>query len=704
MATATADHKLKLQVAPHIVEDLGLNLYTSLPKVLVEFIANAYDADSPDVLITLDHGAIDDERTRLRQLWKERKEKGEDLAGLASQTLKPSLTIAIEDHGHGMSTADLESKFLVVGRRRRKEQGTSENGRILMGRKGIGKLAGFGVAHTVQVTSRAKGEAHATQITLDYEKLSLWERTEQVEIPAVILPDGGGIAPYGTRVVLSRLVHESTASQPETIRSVIADNFHDVLNQTFIVKVNNSTVAPVYRVLVYAWPDPPKPPDDLVPKTLHNEETGESHTIHYRIRFTGPGQSLAAKDRGVRIYAHGRLANAPDLLDLQTGIHGFRNTHYLDGVVKADFIDDQPTDYIGSNRQALRWDTSLLQGLREFLTSEMQLAITEYQKVRDKNAEKESKEDVFTRNEIETSKLPTHRRKVAYRIASKLAAACEKGTADSYYKTTLPIFISGLGQGDILKRIADLAASQATPDLHEVLIQTTRLTGQEFADFVRIVEGRLNSIDALKRIYEAVNFKLGDNENELHELFKASPWLINPTFTQFLTSNQTEESLNRRLAEHLKIGPAVSADYDPKVPKEKVALEKNERPDLVFLLSNTGLLRVIVVELKAPNTPLHIDHLLQLKGYIRRTEAWLKSQGGEKARCRVTGVLIGSVAAPESRAEKVEELRDEVAKRPDNAQWEVFDVGEVLENTRRAHSELVTVAERRAEAGLDEEL
>ena len=42
-----AQEPLKFIVAPHIVQDLGLNLYTSLPRVLVEFIANAYDADSP---------------------------------------------------------------------------------------------------------------------------------------------------------------------------------------------------------------------------------------------------------------------------------------------------------------------------------------------------------------------------------------------------------------------------------------------------------------------------------------------------------------------------------------------------------------------------------------------------------------------------------------------------------------------------------
>jgi hypothetical protein len=45
---------LKFKVAPHLVQDLGLNLYTSLARVLVEFVANAYDADSPDVNVTMD--------------------------------------------------------------------------------------------------------------------------------------------------------------------------------------------------------------------------------------------------------------------------------------------------------------------------------------------------------------------------------------------------------------------------------------------------------------------------------------------------------------------------------------------------------------------------------------------------------------------------------------------------------------------------
>jgi len=45
---------LRFVVAPHIVQDLGLNLYTSLPRALVEFVSNSYDADSPLASIEMD--------------------------------------------------------------------------------------------------------------------------------------------------------------------------------------------------------------------------------------------------------------------------------------------------------------------------------------------------------------------------------------------------------------------------------------------------------------------------------------------------------------------------------------------------------------------------------------------------------------------------------------------------------------------------
>ena len=170
---------LKFKVAPHIVEDLGLNLYTSLPRVLAEFVANAYDADALNARIVLNMAKLEAARQIMKAQYELDKAKaegsGSQVEPLATRTLSEEHAIVIEDDGHGMSRDDLDNKFLFAGRRRRlvepEAKGRSPGGRPLMGRKGLGKLAGFGVAKRIEVTTRKKGESHATQIVLDYDEL-----------------------------------------------------------------------------------------------------------------------------------------------------------------------------------------------------------------------------------------------------------------------------------------------------------------------------------------------------------------------------------------------------------------------------------------------------------------------------------------------------------------------------------------------------
>ena len=252
-----ATEPLRFRVHPHIVEDLGLNLYTDLPRVLVEFVANAHDADSPFCHIRMDVDAIAEQRKLMKAEWEvERKQdelcrlRGDSVperSPLDERTLPPQVTIVIEDHGHGMSRDELENKFLVAGRRRREEEpagARSEGGRIVMGRKGLGKLAGFGVAHEVEVVSRRKGEPHATKVTLVYEDLLKHHSTDDIRVPTEILEDGGGIEPHGTRITLSRLVYDPVKSRRKTVEHEIGDHFAFVDTNDFAVTMNGDPVAP----------------------------------------------------------------------------------------------------------------------------------------------------------------------------------------------------------------------------------------------------------------------------------------------------------------------------------------------------------------------------------------------------------------------------------------------------------------------------
>ena len=61
-------------------------------------------------------------------------------------------TITVADTGLGMTSTDLNDRFLYVGFRRRDNgAATTGRGRHVMGRKGIGKLSLFAIANTIRV-------------------------------------------------------------------------------------------------------------------------------------------------------------------------------------------------------------------------------------------------------------------------------------------------------------------------------------------------------------------------------------------------------------------------------------------------------------------------------------------------------------------------------------------------------------------------
>ena len=125
----SGDHKYSMTLSLNVLKHLGFGLYSNVPAVLSEAVANAWDADAEHVVIQID-----------------------------SQDRK----ITILDDGHGMSIDDANRKYLDVGYERRKAPGGSRTPnfkRSVMGRKGIGKLSLFSIARTVEIQS-VHGDDH----------------------------------------------------------------------------------------------------------------------------------------------------------------------------------------------------------------------------------------------------------------------------------------------------------------------------------------------------------------------------------------------------------------------------------------------------------------------------------------------------------------------------------------------------------------
>jgi hypothetical protein len=689
---------LPFNVAPAFLEDLGLNLYTSLDKVLVEFIANAHDADASHVTIDLDVVGIDGARKTLKERWRQNSEAAKALGAdppepLETCVLEDIYKITITDDGTGMSEADLTEKFLQVSRRKRTADGSvSHKGRAFMGRKGLGKLAGFGVAQKIVVTSLKEGESTATRITLDYNELKKFKSMNDVTVPCENLSDKGGIvSDHGTIIELTRLVYAGLKGSQETALRHAVECFWMLDAKDFKIMHGSREVKALPRPYEWAYPADPKRTDDQ----LHYELVplaGGDYGIWYRIRFTRPKGQLKSHEYGVRVYAHSRLAAVPSLFEVTSSSNGYKYTSYMDGVVVADFIDEQQTDYIGTNRQGLRWETPLLADLHKFIHDKIKDALNQFSNTKDSTLNEKVTKHEWTKETIGAAKLPAHREKLAFKIAVVLAHADGDEVEGRFYRKSLPIIVQGLSRGDILKAIADLSA-QDSPELEQVARQITELTKQEFGDFLAIVQGRLDGITALQTIYKAQDFKGPDKEKELQALFEDNPWLIDPTYFQFMSADETQASFNDRLSKHLGVGSHAKVSNEL---SETEPYGTNKRPDLTFVLGNATLQKVVIVELKAPNTPLHHDHFIQLKDYMRRTKDHLKSIDGTKGKNYVVqGLLIGTRAPSQDMArEKVRRLADEEEERPQNANWEVLSIGQVLDRTKDAHKELLEAHER----------
>ena len=157
--------KYTMRISRLTVDKLGVKLYDKVSAVLAELIANAYDADAEQVTI---HAPM-----------------GKYLASKKNGQLEDkSFEIRVEDNGAGMTPPEMQEFFLVIGAERRRDlqRGpvSKRHQRKVMGRKGVGKLAPFGICKIMEVISaggdrvqEADGSAgfRTSHIILDYDAI-----------------------------------------------------------------------------------------------------------------------------------------------------------------------------------------------------------------------------------------------------------------------------------------------------------------------------------------------------------------------------------------------------------------------------------------------------------------------------------------------------------------------------------------------------
>ncbi len=384
----------QLAISLSALEHLGINLYSSIPAVLSEIIANAWDADASRVDVTLS-------------------EEGD--------------TITILDDGCGMSANDINTRFLKVGYRRREKQPgpTPYYHRSPMGRKGIGKLSLFSIAHVVTVETATGEEKSALMMSLN-------------DIQSAISSNGGAAGTYqpaalstdridfsrGTRITLTKLRKGYTTSTFAHLRSRIARRFSIIGDRQFAVHVNGDKVKPAdrgyYRLLQHIWTYGDQ---EAILYRCPKDVRHESRSLESPIQVTGwlgtVKKSGSLKDEAgdnlnrVAIYVRGRMAQEDILEELsEGGIYA----DYLVGELTVDEFDkydgegEADEDAATSGRQRLVEGDERYRQLAEVIRPELRHVQSKWAEYRTEDGTKVAQEITEVRDWIESLSGDTRRR------------------------------------------------------------------------------------------------------------------------------------------------------------------------------------------------------------------------------------------------------------------------------------------------------
>lgn len=328
-----SDDILKMSFDSHTIEHLGIKMYSRLPNAIAELIANAYDADAHNVFINI----TETEKNR---------------------------SISVLDDGVGMTFDEINRKFLRIGRKRRiDDNGLSPSGkRKVTGRKGLGKLAFFGIGNTIEIETKKAGKA--TKFIMNWNDIVNSEGTDynpKFSITNCSANESGtlitlkdlkrqpGIDKESLAISLSKLFNLFD----DTFKVFISLNEDDKLRVDDKLKYDNLNSQIEWEI-----------PKD---KTVSNEYM-LSHKIIGKILSTE--KPLKPDLRGITLFAHGRLVNAPEFFGVGESSHGYS---YFTGWLNVDFVDELEEDVISTDRQSLNWDLPLTEELRQNLKDLMHL-------------------------------------------------------------------------------------------------------------------------------------------------------------------------------------------------------------------------------------------------------------------------------------------------------------------------------------------
>ncbi len=576
MVTPSSEPMYTMTVSLSVFDHLGIGLYSNVPAVLSEVVANAWDADAEHVEIE-----IDSDRDR----------------------------VVITDDGHGMTLQDINEKYLKIGFRKREQPDfgrTEKFDRQPMGRKGIGKLSVFAIAEAVEIHTVTDREKHALRLnSKEIRSQSQGDRSETYNPPALSL-DRVEIG-QGTRIILSNLL-KRIDSAPTNLRRRLARRFSIIGTKNFNVIINGEPISvkdrDYQKFIEYVWHfnENKSAIDTRFPAAKC--KTPEDHSFgpdnEYEIKGwigTVANQKQIREDTNVIvIFASGKLVHEDLLNDMQKG--GIW-TKYVIGEIDANFLDDnEQEDMITSARQRVKEDDPRYRALRNFLEQGALKSITtNWQRLRRAHGADDTLKSLPS-IKAWFDGLGEDQKKAAKGLLGKISALEEVSDEDK--RDLIKGAIIAFQHLDATRQLHVLEDVDSADGLALLSKTFGSIRNLESAYYYDVVKLRLNVIKKFKRLDDQK-----EQEKVLQEYIFDELWLIDLTWARTARDKVMEEYVATQFK-----------NEDEKLTKE----EMDGRVDIHYRLT-TG--RHVIIELKRGDEKTNVE-VTRITNQLAKYESRLK--------------------------------------------------------------------------------
>lgn len=692
--------KYTMTISRLTVDKLGVKLYDRVSAVIAELVANSYDADAETVIVTAPMGELLAQKS-------------------GGELVDKGYSIEVVDDGHGMMPEEINDFYLKVGAERRKDKKRGDTSRKfkrkVMGRKGVGKLAPFGVCHRIEViTSGGKPTTgkdengntikgyRTAHLILERDKI-IKDTDEEYhpkegELDEVVRKESG------TTIRLTMFDHRYVPALDDFERE-LARRF-GVPTANWRIELRDSLLTPgdsKYKRQVGEFDTAVKPETVIkfLAKPSKNgaakyQTVGPNGKVindippffkyegqsYYVTGWAGYSKNPYKDDlmAGIRLYCRGKIAGQTSIFNMKAGFTGeFDIRSYLIGELHCDWLDEEE-DLIRTDRQDILWSHDLGQAFEEWGQKLVKRigAITRepmrkksWDTFQEKSKIEEKVEKAFPaagqreirENTIEMAKL----------IASTTK---DEDLNDVEHVDSLVSLSMLLGPHVTLRNKLREAVEKSNDPLAAVtgILKTARVA--ELSAFGQIAEDRVKVIKKVEKLKD----KSKTLEAAFQELIESAPWLVNPQWSP-LTANKSFETLKVEFQKFYKQRTGKTLVLDPFV-------ESNKRAD--FVLSNQDN-AIQIIEIKKPGHALGDGELDRIVTYVKLMREFLNEPANGEfkelfPKFHVT-LVCDKLGLSETHKTAFEGLVEK--RRLTHINWRSF-----LLRTQRAHEDFLKEAER----------